>query len=100
MTRFTLLVAAVGAVLPSIPAAAQPRGRAQADTASAPAPDDDDGPEARGVAVFKLEHISKAAVRLSPDTAHATTEREIARRGAGATGRAREWVLGAGGSSR
>ncbi|TMQ16240.1 MAG: TolC family protein [Deltaproteobacteria bacterium] len=96
MTRFTLLVAAVGAVLPSIPAAAQPRGRSQADTASAPAPDDDDGPEARGVAVFKLDDIIKAAVRLSPDIARATTEREIARAAAGAAGRDQQWVLSAG----
>jgi outer membrane protein TolC len=96
MNRFTILVAAVGTVLTSIPAAAQPRGRSQADTASAPAPDDDDGPEARGVAVFKLDDIIKVLVRLSPDIARAAVDREVARDAAGAAGQDQQWVLSAG----
>src|SRR5678815_4478143 len=81
MNRFTTIVALVSTVLATtapIPAAAQPRGRAQADTASAPA-DDGDGPEARGVALFKLDDIIEVAVRLSPDIARAKTDREAAR---------------------
>jgi outer membrane protein TolC len=101
MNRFTILVAAVGAVLTSVslPAQvdAQPRGRAQPGTATqAPADDDGDGPEARGAALFKLDDIIEAAVRLSPDLARAKTDREIAQQAARAAGRDQQWVLTAG----
>src|SRR5262249_54813291 len=82
MNRFTSLAAAVATVfgtLPSPPAAAQPRGRSQANTASAPAEDDGDGPEASAVATFKLDDIISVAVRLSPDLARAITTRDAAR---------------------
>lgn len=97
MNRFTTIVALVSTVLATtapIPAAAQPRGRAQADTASAPA-DDGDGPEARGVALFKLDDIIEVAVRLSPDLARAKTDREVARATATAAGKDQQWVLSA-----
>jgi outer membrane protein TolC len=89
MNRFTSLVAAVATVfgtLTALPAAAQPRGRSQANgpsaaPAAAPADDDDegDGPEAKAVATFKLDDIIKVAVRLSPSLARAVTSREAAR---------------------
>src|ERR1044071_998068 len=97
MNRFTTIVALVSTVLATtapIPAAAQPRGRAQADTASAPA-DDGDGPEARGVALFKLDDIIEVAVRLSPDIARAKTDREAARATATAAGKDQQWILSA-----
>jgi outer membrane protein TolC len=97
MNRFTTIVALVSTVLATtapIPAAAQPRGRAQADTASAPA-DDGDGPEARGVALFKLDDIIEVAVRLSPDIARAKTDREVARATATASGKDQQWILSA-----
>src|SRR5215468_1956439 len=90
MNRFTSLVAAVATVFgtfTSLPAAAQPRGRSQANAPSAPAEDDGDGPEARGVAVFKLDDIIEVAVRLSPDIARARTSRDAARQAAIAAGR-------------
>src|SRR5262250_1216026 len=95
MNRFTTIVALVSTVLATtapIPAAAQPRGRAQADTASAPA-DDGDGPEARGVALFKLDDIIEVAVRLSPDIAKARADRDIAQGSAGAARRDQSWIL-------
>jgi outer membrane protein TolC len=96
MSRFTLLVAAVLAAL-AAPATAQPRGRSQANTASArqPAPDDGDGPEARGVALFKLDDIIEVAVRLSPDIAKARADRDIAQGAAGAARRDQAWILAA-----
>jgi outer membrane protein TolC len=104
MNRFTSLVAAVAlavGTLAPIPAAAQPRGRSQAGAPSArpaapaPADDDGDGPEARGIAVFKLDDIIEVAVRLSPDLARARVDREIARDSAGAAGKDQSWVLSA-----
>jgi len=103
MNRFTLLVAAALGALNSVPAAAQPRGRAQANTPSSPdaapareaADDDGDGPEARGVALFKLEDIIEVAVRLSPDIARARIDREIARGAAGGARKDQSWVLSA-----
>jgi outer membrane protein TolC len=106
MNRFTSLAAAVATVfgtLASLPAAAQPRGRSQANSASPGAPvnpaspseDEGDGPEARGAAVFKLDDIIEAAVRLSPDIARARSDREAARQLAGAAGKDQEWVLSA-----
>lgn len=102
MNRFTSIVAAVATALgtlTSIPAAAQPRGRSQAGSPSAapaaPADDDGDGPEARGVALFKLDDIIEVAVRLSPDIARARADREIARESAGAAGKDQAWVLSA-----
>lgn len=100
MNRFALLVAAALGALNSVPAAAQPRGRSQANT---PAPqaqreeadDDGDGPEARGVALFKLDDIIEVAVRLSPDIARARADREIARGSAGAARKDQAWVLSA-----
>jgi len=102
MNRFTLVAAVLGA-LNSVPAAAQPRGRSQANTPSsqdaAPAreaaDDDGDGPEARGVARFKLEDIIEVAVRLSPDIARARLDREVARGSAGAARKDQSWVLSA-----
>lgn len=100
MNRFSCLVAAVTTVLgtlPSLPAAAQPRGRSQANTASAPAADDDgDGPEARGVAAFKLDDIIEVAVRLAPELARARSDRDAARGAAGAARKDQSWVLSAG----
>ena len=96
MNRFTSLAAAVATVfgtLTSLPAAAQPRGRSQANTASAPADDDGDGPEARGVATFKLDDIISVAVRLSPDLARAVTGRDAARQEAVAAGKDQAWRL-------
>jgi outer membrane protein TolC len=105
MNRFTSLAAAVATVfgtLASLPAAAQPRGRSQANSGSPPgaaaanpAEDEGDGPEARGAAVFKLDNIIEAAVRLSPDIARARSDREAARQLAGAAGKDQEWVLSA-----
>lgn len=102
MNRFTSIVAAVATALgtlTSIPVAAQPRGRSQAGSPSAapaaPADDDGDGPEARGVALFKLDDIIEVAVRLSPDIARARADREIARESAGAAGKDQAWVLSA-----
>lgn len=106
MNRFTCLVAAVTTVLgalPSVSAAAQPRGRSQANTASAqpaqpaePADDDGDGPEARGVTTFKLDDIIEVAVRLAPDIARARSDRDAARGAAGAARKDQSWVLSAG----
>jgi outer membrane protein TolC len=98
MNRFTFLVAAVLGALSSVPAAAQPRGRAQANTASSRArePVDEDGPEARGAALFKLDDVIDVAVRLSPDIARARIDREVARQSADAARREQSWVLSAG----
>jgi outer membrane protein TolC len=95
MNRFTLLVAAALGALNSVPAAAQPRGRAHADTGSSQTAGDDDpdGPEAKGVATFKLDDIIEVAVRLSPDIARARTDRDIARASAGAARKDQSWVL-------
>src|SRR6185503_15193287 len=100
MNRFTLLVAAVLAAvvaLAAAPATAQPRGRSQANASSprASAPDDGDGPEARGVALFKLDDIIEVAVRISPDIARARADRDIAQGSAGAARRDQSWVLSA-----
>jgi outer membrane protein TolC len=101
MNRFTLLVAAVlGTVFATraAPATAQPRGRSQTTVAQAPrAPVDDegDGPEARGVALFKLDDIIEVAVRLSPDIARARADRDIAQGSAGAARRDQAWILSA-----
>jgi len=101
MNRFTLLVAAALGALHAVPAAAQPRGRSQANTASSQdaasrdTSDDGDGPEARGVALFKLDDIIEVAVRLSPDVARARADREIARGSAGAARKAQAWILSA-----
>jgi outer membrane protein TolC len=108
MNRFALLVAAALGVLPSAPAVAQPRGRSQANTASAQEPtrsrdtadtadtaDNDDGPEAKGAAQFKLDDIIEVAVRLSPDIARARADREIARGAAGAARKGQSWILSA-----
>jgi outer membrane protein len=96
MKRFSLLVAAVLGALNSVPAAAQPRGRAQADTGTSPSvPDDEDGPEAKGVALFKLDDLIEVAVRLSPDVARARTDREIGRHAADASRKDQSWVLSA-----
>ena len=100
MNRLALLIAATLSALNSVPAAAQPRGRSQANT---PAPqaardeeiDDGDGPEARGVALFKLDDIIEVAVRLSPDIARARADREIARGAAGAARKEQSWLLSA-----
>jgi outer membrane protein TolC len=92
MHRFTMLVAAVLSALPTT-AVAQPRGRAQAADASAPV--DEDGPEARGVASFKLDDIIEVAVRLSPDIARARTNRDAGRESAEAAGRGQAWILSA-----
>jgi outer membrane protein TolC len=104
MNRLTCLVAAVSTILgtlASIPVAAQPRGRSQANAATAqppaaPADDDGDGPEAKGVALFKLDDIIEVAVRLSPDIARARADRDIARGAAGAARKEQSWVLSAG----
>src|SRR3954469_16627675 len=102
MKRLSLLVAAVLGVLPSVSATAQPRGRSQANTASSQeaassrdsaSDDDGDGPEARGVALFKLDDIIEVAVRLSPDIARARTDREIARPSSGAADKDQQWIL-------
>jgi len=95
MNRFTVLVAAVLAAVSAAPATAQPRGRSQANAAASrqPAPDDGDGPEARGVALFKLDDIIEVAVRLSPDIAKARADRDIAQGSAGAARRDQSWVL-------
>lgn len=98
MNRFTLLVAAVLGTLFAAPATAQPRGRSPGTVAQAPrAPADDegDGPEARGVALFKLDDIIEVAVRLSPDIARARADRDIAQGSAGAARRDQSWVLSA-----
>ncbi|HEU4732715.1 MAG TPA: TolC family protein [Kofleriaceae bacterium] len=97
MNRFTFLVAAVLGALHAVPAAAQPRGRAQANAATAPAAGDDDadGPQARGVALFKLDDIIEVAVRLSPDIARARADRDVARGAAGAARRDQAWILSA-----
>ena len=96
MKRLSFLVAAALTALHSVPVTAQPRGRAQAGAATAPAnPDDGDGPEARGVALFKLEDIIDVAVRLSPDIARARADRDSARGAADAAGRDQQWVLSA-----
>jgi outer membrane protein TolC len=105
MNRLSLLVAAALGALNSLPAAAQPRGRAQANTPSAQAApsrqaavdaaDDDDGPEAKGVALFKLDDIIEVAVRLSPDIARARADRDIARGSAGAASKDQSWILSA-----
>src|ERR1051325_11600746 len=104
MHRFTLLVAAVlgsvyaGLAVHAAPATAQPR-RSQAGTVAqaprAPADDDGDGPEARGVALFKLDDIIEVAVRISPDVARARADRDIAQEQAGAARRDQSWVLSA-----
>src|ERR1700755_1619259 len=94
MHRFTMLVAAVLSALPTT-AVAQPRGRAQADTASTSAPADEDGPEARGVATFKLDDIIEVAVRLAPDIARARTNRDAGRESGEAAGRGQSWILSA-----
>jgi outer membrane protein TolC len=99
MKRFTSLAAAVATVfgtLTSLPAAAQPRGRSQANTGSAPdapADDDGDGPEAKAVATFKLNDIINVAVRLSPELARAVTNRDAAREEAIAAGKDQAWRL-------
>src|ERR1044071_1387332 len=96
MNRFTSLAAAVATVfgtLTSLPAAAQPRGRSQANTASPPAEDDGDGPEAKAVATFKLNDIISVAVRLSPDLARAVTGRDAARQEAIAAGKDQAWRM-------
>lgn len=100
MNRFALLVAAALGALNSVPAAAQPRGRSQANTPAPQAsrdesPDDGDGPEAKGVALFKLDDIIEVAVRLSPDIARARADREVARGSAGAARKDQAWVLSA-----
>src|SRR5439155_27111151 len=100
MNRFTLLVAAVLASVYAAfaaPATAQPR-RSQATIAQGPrtpADDDGDGPEARGVALFKLDDIIEVAVRLSPDIARARADRDIAQGTAGAARRDQAWILSA-----
>jgi outer membrane protein TolC len=109
MNRFTSIAASAAALLASlgtllpVPAAAQPRGRSQAaqsaqaePPAAEPSEDEGDGPEARGVALFKLEDVIEVAVRLSPDVARARTDREIARDTAEAAGAGQQWVLSAG----
>ena len=107
MNRFTSLVAAVATALGTVisaPAAAQPRGRSPAappaapaaPAGAAPADDDGDGPEARGIALFKVDDIIEVAVRLSPDLARARVEREVARESAEAAGRDQAWVMSAG----
>ncbi len=99
MNRFTSLVAAVATVigtLTSLPAAAQPRGRSQANSASAPAApadDDGDGPEAKAVATFRLDDIINVAVRLAPDLARAVTSRDAARQDVIAAGKDQSWKL-------
>src|SRR5215468_11210017 len=99
MNRFTSLAAAVATVfgtLTSLPAAAQPRGRSQANSGSAPdapADDDGDGPEAKAVATFKLNDIINVAVRLSPELARAVTSRDAARQEAIAAGKDQAWRL-------
>lgn len=99
MNRFTSLAAAVATVfgtLTSLPAAAQPRGRSQANAGSAPdapADDDGDGPEAKAVATFKLNDIINVAVRLSPELARAVTSRDAARQEAIAAGKDQAWRL-------
>jgi outer membrane protein TolC len=99
MKRLAHLAAAAVLALSSLPAAAQPRGRAQPGAASAPAasndPDDGDGPEAKGVALFKLDDIIEVAVRLSPDIARARADRDAARGSAAAAGKDQSWVLSA-----
>ncbi|HET7503779.1 MAG TPA: TolC family protein, partial [Kofleriaceae bacterium] len=95
MNRFTSLVAAVLGALIAVPAEAQPRGRAQANAPTEKADDDPDGPEARGVALFKLDDIIEVAVRLSPDIARARADRDVARGAAGAARRDQAWILGA-----
>lgn len=91
MNRFALLAAAVLGALTSA-ADAQPRGRAAAPAAASA---DDDGPEATGVALFKLDDIIEVAVRLSPDVARARADRDIARNAAVGAGRSQAWVMSA-----
>jgi hypothetical protein len=96
MNRFTALVAAVLSVLASVPVAAQPRGRSQANTPSTrerESADDGDGPEARAAALFKLDDVIDVAVRLSPDIARARVDREVARQSADAARKDQSWVL-------
>ena len=97
MHRLTCLVAAVSTVL-TIPTsvAAQPRGRSQPGAASVQPsadPDEGDGPEAKGVVLFKLDDIIEVAVRLSPDLARARADRDTARGAAGAARKEQSWVL-------
>jgi len=101
MNRLTSLATAVTLILsvvPSQPAVAQPRGRSQAGSASpsaVAAADDSDGPEARGVALFRLDDIIEVAVRLSADIARARVDRKAAQDDAGAAGKDQQWVLSA-----
>ncbi|HEY0190469.1 MAG TPA: TolC family protein [Kofleriaceae bacterium] len=94
MNRFSLLTAAVLGALTSA-AVAQPRGRAPAADADVQ-PDDEDGPQAKNVAMFKLDDIIEVAVRLSPDIARARADRDIGRESAIAAGKDQAWVLSAG----
>jgi outer membrane protein TolC len=98
MHRFSLLVAAILSCVNVPVALAEPRGRLQANAASAPPAadsDDRDGPEARAAALFKLDDIIEVAVRLSPDIARARTDRDIAQASAGAARREQAWTLSA-----
>ncbi len=98
MNRPTSLATAVSLILSAVPlpAVAQPRGRSQAGGVSPPlvaSTDDSDGPEARGVELFKLDEIIEVAVRLSTDIARARVDREAVQDDAGAAGKAQQWVL-------
>jgi outer membrane protein TolC len=101
MNRFTTLVAAVLAALSVIsgPVAAQPPRRSQSSSQapreSVAQADDGDGPEARGVALFKLDDIIEVAVRLSPDIARARVDRDAAQQSAAASRKDQSWVLSA-----
>jgi outer membrane protein TolC len=98
MKRFSFLVAAVLAALHPAQATAQPRGRSQASAPTPPAavdPDEGDGPEARGVALFKLDDVIEVAVRLSADVARARADRDVARGGAVAAQKDQSWILSA-----
>ncbi len=101
MNRLTRLacLAATLSTLVSIPADAQPGRRGQPAAPAAPQnaanADDGDGPEARGVAMFKLDDIIEVAVRLSPDIARARADRDIAKGTAGGARRDQAWVMSA-----
>src|SRR3954471_24491299 len=105
MNRFSFVVAAALGALSSLAAAQPSRGRthhqasqpreAEDDDDSRSSSIDEDGAEAKGVAVFKLDDLVSVMVRQSPNIVKARLERESARGDAGAARHEQSWVLGA-----
>lgn len=105
MNRFSFVAAAALGILTSLPAAAQPRSRVRHQASEPVAADDDrdsssteedeDGPEAKAVATFKLDDLIKVMVRQSPTIVKARLERDQAHGGAKASRKSQAWVLGA-----